>query len=256
MKIRLIYMTIAEISNIDTMKILHHAFRDDFFETITVIAEQDSFKIIGMDKSSSIAAQTQLNLSTLVYSYDSSVRFPVLADDFGSCLGYSTSTYIPSTMPVGAIRLTIQNTNMSVFMTSRGMWSLQKVFLQAQKGIESLPQLPSFYECPYCTITNTGLIRLCYMAFKESKTIFLHVEPNKITFRSSEKHQVFEVSGEGCGTASTVLTPYTLDVISRVCELSSLENLKISISQGGLTRFYYTFIDGTLEYVAARSGEE
>lgn len=249
-------MTIIEISKIDTMKILHRAFRDDAFETITLIAEQDSFKIIGMDKSSGIAAQMQLSLSSLSYSYNSSVRFSVLTKDFNSCLSYSTSTYIPSTVPVGPINLTIQNAHMNVSMASRNMWSLEKVFLQASEGIESLPQIPSFDEYPCCTIINTGLIRLSYLAFKENKSIFLDIKPKKISFSSPEAHLAFDVTGEGHGTASTALTPYTLDVVSHVCELSSLENLRISISQGGLTRFYYTFKDGTLDYVVARSSEE
>lgn len=250
------YMTIIEISNIDTMKILHRAFRDDDFETITVIAEHDSFKIIGMDRSSGIAAQVQLSLSSLSYSCDSSVRFPVLTKDFSSCLGYPASTYVPSATPVEPVKLMIQTSRMDVFMASQNIWSLQKTFLEVPEGIESLPQLPSFDECPCCTISNIGLIKLCYLAFKENKRILLDIRPNRISFSSPEEYQVFDVIGEGRGTVSTVLTPYALDVVSHVCELSSLENLTISISQGGLTRFYYIFKDGTLEYVVARSSEE
>jgi len=81
------YMVSIEISNPDTVRILHHAF-GDAFETITIIAERDSFSIIGADKTSSIAVQTKLELSKLgAYSFDSSTRFSVLTKDF--------STYFP-----------------------------------------------------------------------------------------------------------------------------------------------------------------
>lgn len=246
-------MTVVEISNADTMKILHHAFKDDAFETITVVAEQDSFGIIGMDIGSSIAAQIRLNRN-LTHSYDSPVNLSILTKDFRKCLGYSTSTFIPSDMPVKHIRLTIQSTHMEVVVASR-VWSFRGKF-PSVGGIGSLPQLPSFDEDPYLIVVGAKLAGLSSLAFKENKNIVLHIEPNKLTFSSQEKDQVFEISGNGRGTASTVVTPYALDVVSQVCELSSLESLKIGISWGGLTRFYYTFADGTLEYVAACSGEE
>ena len=246
----------VEISNADTVRILHHAF-GDAFKTITIITEQDSFKIIGVDETSSIAVQMQIELTMLgAHLFDSSIRFPVFTKDFSTYLGYSTSGYIPSQVPLQMpIRLNIQDTHMDLFITSQNIWSLRKIFLPVPEGIETLPQLPSFVGEPHCTTKNISLLRLCYSVFEKAKKIILKMDAGKITFSSMDADEVFEISGEGEGVASTILLPYVLDVVSKVWELSSIENLKISISQGGLTQFYYTFYNGALWYAAPSSSE-
>lgn len=241
-------MTSVEISNADTVRLMHHAFPQDIFETITLITEQECFKIIGVDRTSSIAAQIKLDPSRLeTYMSDSSIRFPVLTRDFGTHLGYSTSTFIPSYKP---IKLTIQDTHTNLSIISQNIWSLQKVFLPILGGIDSLPQLPSFDEEPSCIFTEIGLLRLCYSIFENVEKVNLKMDSDRVELSSPGADEVFEIRGEGHGTTSTTLMPYTLDVVSHVWELSSIKNLRISVSQGGLTQFCYTFEDGVLEYVA------
>lgn len=241
-------MTNVEISNADTVRLMHHAFPQDIFETITILTELESLRIIGVDKTSSIAAQIKLELSKLeLYMYNSSIRLPVLTKDFGTHLGYSTSGFIPSYNP---IKLTIQDTHMDLSIISQNIWSLQKVFLPIMEGIDSLPQLPSFDEEQSCIFTEIGLLRLCYSIFENFKKVNLNMDTNRIEFSSPGADEVFEIRGEGHGNTSTILMPYTLDVVSHVWDLSSIKNIKISVSQGGLTQFYYTFEDGVLEYVA------
>ncbi|MGD2247142.1 MAG: hypothetical protein PVF58_01965 [Candidatus Methanofastidiosia archaeon] len=240
-------MTSVEISNADTVRLIHHAFPQDIFETITIIAKEESFKIIGVDETSSIAAQMKLKPSRLeTYMFDSSIKFPVLTRDFGTYLGFSTSGFIPTYKP---IKLTIQDTRMDLSIISQNMWSLQKVFLPIVGGIDSLPQLPTFDEEPSCIFTKIGLLRLCFSIFENVKKINVKMDSKKIEFSSPDPDKGFEIEGKGHGTASTALMPYTLDVVSRVWELSSIEDIKISISQNGLTQFCYTFEDGVLEYV-------
>lgn len=60
----------------ETAKILRHAFEIGF-DTITIIAEKENFSIIGLDESSSIAAQVTFELSEFDYSFDHPAIFPV-----------------------------------------------------------------------------------------------------------------------------------------------------------------------------------
>jgi hypothetical protein len=249
-------MTVIEISNTDTIKILHHAFRETDFETITIIAEQDKFEVIGMDRSSCIAAQMQLKLPHLTYSFDSQLRIPVITRDLNNCLRCSTSTYVAPDMPAESTRLTMLDTSVSIFMAFERGWSLQENLHYAEEGIESLPPLPSFDLRPSCTVANAKLLGLCHQQFKESERILLQINGSKIVFSSPSKNRIIALSGESTGIGSTALTPYALEVVSRVCELGSLDSLRISISPGGLTQFHYVFGDGTLEYVVTSATEE
>lgn len=253
---RVPFMTVIEISNTDTMKVLHYAFGEKDFETITIIAEQHKFKIIGMDRSSGIAAQVQLRLPRLTYSFDSQLRIPVITRDFNNCLGCPTSSYVPSDMPAESIRLTMLDTTVSIFMAFESGWSFQENLHYAEEGIESLPLLPSFDQQPSCTVTKAQLLKLCHLQFKDNERIFLQINGDRIVFNSPSRNRIFGLNGEGTGTASTALTPYALEVVSRVCELGSLNTLRMSISPGGLTQFYYVFGDGTLEYVVTSAAEE
>jgi len=247
-------MTNIEISNADTLKILYHAFPQDF-ETITIIAKENSFTIIGTDEIRNIAVKLQLETSKLTkYSFDSPVTFPVVTKDFDAFLKHSTSNYIPGkeTIP---IKLNFQDDKMELSVISQNILSLRKIFSPDTRGIESLPPLPPFENEPSCNITNVSLLKLCSSVFEEVKDqIILKIDSEKVTFSSPSTNQTsFKINGEGHGTTSAALIHYSLDVVSQVSQLSAIKDLKISISEGGLTRFYYKFDDGNLWYVVTSS---
>ncbi|MGD2248484.1 MAG: hypothetical protein PVF58_08755 [Candidatus Methanofastidiosia archaeon] len=246
-------MTSIELSNENTVKILTHAFDfKDAFDTITICTEENSFKIIGVDSSSGIAAHLEL-FKPVNYSFDHSINFPILTKDFCEYLGYSTSQFTPSPT---TIKLDIWDTHMNLTITSLNVCVVRKKFQHASGGIKSLPQIPSFDNEPNLTISSVKPLRLSYEVLKDTKRILLKMEPEKVTFSSPKRDPLISIDGSGYGTTSTMLSNYALNVVSRVWELSSIENLRISISKGGLTQFYYIFEEGVLWYVAAPSNEE
>lgn len=115
---------------------------------------------------------------------------------------------------------------------------LQRVFTPESKGIESLPQLPSFEDMPCCDISEIGPLNLSKSIFGKSESVItLKMNPEKIPFSSPNENQFFELNGRGHGSASTVLRPYTLAVVSQVWELTSINSLTISISDDGMTNY-------------------
>lgn len=183
-------MPTVGISNMETAKILRHAFEIGF-DTITIIAEKENFSIIGLDESSSIAAQVTFELSEFDYSFDHPAIFPVNSRDFGTYLGYSTSKHLPAPSP---ITLTIGNTmNLSIMSP---LCRLQRVFTPESKGIESLPQLPSFEDMPCCDISEIGPLNLSKSIFGKSESVIvLKMNPEKISFSSPDENQFFELNG-------------------------------------------------------------
>ena len=251
-KIEISYMIIVVISNENIVKLLHHAF-GDAFETITILAQKDSLRIIGSDKNSCIAAEMTLETNKLdKYLCDQFTRFSVLNEDLGYFLGYSTSKYIPS---FGAITFHIYDTHLDMTITSPNVCALQRKFLYAVDGIESLPPIVPFDGEPRFVVEDVRLLRLVYMTLKETRKnrVLLDINPEEIIFSSLDGIQVLKVEGTGSGKRSTILSDYTIDAVSKVWELASIKDLKISISEGKLTQFYYTFEGGSLWYVAASS---
>lgn len=200
-------MTHIEILDINTVRILSHAFPRDAFEIITIIAEKNNFRIISMDSTSSIGAKIELNISQLnKYDFDYPVRFSVSTEDFNAYLSHSISTYIPQELPSHMpIRLDIQETQIMASVKSQGIWSHQRIFSPISGGIESLPRLTSLENEPSCAVENMGLLKLCSSIFKEEKyeKIFLEMDNNNLTCKSPDKKQIFEIGVIGNGISST-----------------------------------------------------
>jgi hypothetical protein len=248
-------MTHIEILDINTVRILSHAFPNDAFKIITIIAEKNNFSIIGMDHTSSIGVQIKLDISELnKYVFDYPVRFPVFTEDFNAYLSHSISTYIPQEIPSHMpLRLDIQKTQIVAAVRSQDTWSHQRIFSLVPEGIESLPQLTSLENEPNCVVENMGLLKLCSSIFREKKyeKILLEMDSKNLTFKSPDEEQIFKIGVIGNGVSSTSLLTYTFDKITKVLGLKEIENLKITISDKGVTQFFYTFETGVLWYISA-----
>lgn len=244
-------MTIVKISSLQVMKLLRYAFLRAF-ETITIIIEKDKFEIIGLDKTSSIAAQINLKLSSLdSFIFSTPVRFPLRTCYFGKYFSYSLRKNIPGKI---FTKIDIRNDNMDLYVSSQGFCTLRKTITSSEQGISHLPSLPSFDEEPKSRISDVGLFRLCSVVFIGTKEIVnLKTDSGKVSFISQQGDPLCEIEGEGYGVSSSAFLPYTLDTVSKICDHITIEKLEISILQSGKAKFFYEFEEGSLSYVAAPS---
>jgi len=239
-----------EISKLDIVRFIKNAFPNAFDE-ITVLAKENSFEIIGVDKSSTIACDLTLDMDAFSdYNISTKYTIPIISEKLRQYLGLSLSTYISD--PEGVkTAMVFSSKAIDLTICDEKKYIIRRQLRLVPTGMIALPLLPDFSNVPSCDISiDPKRLGFVFASSKDIESLDVFINGNGITFESAEYNNpgTMNIGGSSKGSAKSALLNASLGVVSSVCELACVTGLKIYVINKGQIKFSYKIEGGILNY--------
>ncbi len=242
------------------IKIFHNAFPNSL-EYLLFNVYPDKLEINGIDKAKSFFCQLILNKNCFdSYEVSNSHNLPISTKQFNNTIKSAALRFL--TYP--SMTMNFDDINIYILISDKNKISGININKQIRsvKIIKSeafgIPNLPKFADTPFCFVDNPEYLRSVYNSFSGVVFIELSIEDYLIKFKGKdEMENNSEVSVEArfndSGSSKILLDSFKS--ATDICELKSIKQSKISISNDGIVKFSHELENGTMNYYISKAIE-
>ncbi|MDI6916585.1 MAG: hypothetical protein QMC80_02165 [Thermoplasmatales archaeon] len=251
-------MEFLRFEKLDIIRVISCAFPEGF-EYVTLLVGKDYFKLIGIDKSNTIACELLLDKDIFLgYNISSNYVLPVISKHLQNYLGLAKSALacgIPEENI--SVEMSLDRNGIDITISAIGRSVVKRRVQRSTEGIKKLPPLPNFEKFPSSILKDHRDLQYIFLSSADINVLSVSIEDGVAKFESDvpEIRGSFSLNGVGKGKATSKIIRGVLGEVSKISALRKVNTsditARITVIDGGRINFVYNFVGGSVSYTVA-----